>query len=536
MVDLINEFDPDILLLKQGLDGLDSNVIIANEDHVVVYANNSAINFLNYAEDEIRKDFPSFKVDGVLGKKIEDFHKNPEYQKKIIRNLTSLLRTNFKVGNLILSVKATPIMNNAGLRIGFMAEIDDITEQENKKIALLKAEEELITEKYERREIELLKQKYFEHHYALNKAVIFSEKDSEGVFTFVNEHFCRISGYSEDELIGATHTLFTSDVHPPEFYDNLWATIRSGQVWNDEVCNRHKNGSLYWVDTVIVPIIDECDGKPRKYISIRFDITDRKKAEKRKSELMKQINQMQKVESLSRLTSGIAHDFNNILSAIIGYNQLNKFAGEDCKDEKSKNDILFNSEQIKLASERGVGLIKKMMSYSRQAPENKEIEVKPAHEVIDEVLNMVRPALTSLFQLNTDVDNTLTIQIDSTELHQILTNLIVNARDAMKQGGNITISLKQVNIGKCKLICNSCAQKIESNFIELSVSDNGSGIDKEVLEHIFDPFFTTKPVGEGTGLGLSTVSGIVHDAKGHIIVESKTTVPYSGTIFKLLFP
>jgi PAS domain S-box-containing protein len=536
MVDLTNEFDLDIALLKRGLDHLDANVIIANEDRVVVYANNSAINFLNYAEDEIRKDFSDFSAGGVIGKKIEDFHKNPLYQKQIIGNLRTILRTNFKVGNLTLCVKAMPITNNAGQRIGFMAEIEDITERENKKLELLKAEDELITEKFERREIEILKQKYFEHHYAFNKAIVFAEKNAEGLFTFVNEHFCRISGYSEDELIGSTPRLLESDVHPPAFYDNLWATIKSGHVWRDEVCNRHKNGSLYWVDTVIVPIIDESENKPRKYISIRFDITDRKKAEQRQEELTKQVNQMQKTESLSRLTSGIAHDFNNILMAISGYNQLNTFTGEYCTDKKLKEEILFNTEQVNIASKRATNLIKKMMAYSRQNTTNKEMEVKPTYEVIDEVLSLVRPALTSIFQLNTDeVDSQLTIQIDSTELHQILTNLIVNARDAMKEGGVITVSLKKVMTPR--FVCNSCAQQtLEGEFIELTVADNGTGIDKQVLKNIFDPFFTTKVVGEGTGLGLSTVSGMVHEAEGHIIVKSKTTAPNSGTTFQLLFP
>jgi signal transduction histidine kinase len=254
----------------------------------------------------------------------------------------------------------------------------------------------------------------------------------------------------------------------------------------------------------------------------------------RNKNLNQQVLQMQKMESLSRLTSGIAHDFNNILSAIIGYNQLNKFAGEDCTDESLKEEIIFNTEQVSKASERAVNLIKKMMAYSRQSTTNTEIEVKPTHEVIDEVLVLVRPALTSKFQLNAEIDSELTIQIDSTSLHQILTNLIVNARDAMKQGGSITVALKQVKAHE--LVCNSCVQKHEGEFIELSVADNGTGIDKEIVTHIFDPFFTTKKVGEGTGLGLSAVSGMVHEAEGHIIVESITEVLNTGTTFRLLFP
>lgn len=307
------------------------------------------------------------------------------------------------------------------------------------------ARDDLITEKNERQQIELLKQMYFEHHFAIDKAAIFVETNTQGVITFVNEHFCRISGYSQEELIGSTHSLLKSNVHPPEFYGNLWKTIRSGNVWCDELCNKHKNGTLYWVNTVIVPIMDDVSpphSKPKKYISIRFDITDRKEAEQRQLALTNQVNQMQKVESLSRLTSGIAHDFNNILMAISGYNQLNIFAGEDCQDQKLKKEILFNTDQVNKASERAVSLIKKMMAYSRQNPENKDIEVKPTGEVINEVLDMMRPALTSVFQIHAEVDNHLTIQIDATELHQILTNLIVNARDAMKHGGHITVSLK----------------------------------------------------------------------------------------------
>ena len=399
------------------------------------------------------------------------------------------------------------------------------------------ARDDLITEQNERKQIELLKQMYFEHHFAIDKAAIFVETNTQGVITFVNEHFCRISGYTKEELIGSTHSLLKSDLHSPEFYSNLWKTIKSGNVWCDDLCNKHKNGTLYWVNTVIVPIMDDIappHSKPKKYISIRFDITDRKETEQRQLALTNQVNHMQKVESLSRLTSGIAHDFNNILMAISGYNQLNIFAGEDCQDEKLKEEILFNADQVNKASERAGNLIKKMMAYSRQNPENKDIEVKPTQEVINEVLDMMRPALTSVFQIHAEVDSHLTIQIDSTELHQILTNLIVNARDAMKQGGHITVLLKKMTV--YELVCNACVHKLESEFIELSVVDNGTGIDEKVLENIFDPFFTTKKLGEGTGLGLATVSGMVHEAQGHIVVESRMTEPNRGTTFRLLFP
>ena len=247
-----------------------------------------------------------------------------------------------------------------------------------------------------------------------------------------------------------------------------------------------------------------------------------------------QVNQMQKVESLSRLTSGIAHDFNNILSAIIGYNQLNAFAADDCQDEALKEEIAYNTNQVSIASERAANLIKKMMAYSRQSASYHDMDVKLTADVIEEVLSLMRPALTSLFQLNADIDSELTIQIDSTSLHQIITNLVVNARDAMPKGGSVMVSLQKVTTAE--LLCDDCVHPFEGELIELRVSDTGTGIDQKVIDHIFDPFFTTKEVGEGTGLGLSTVSGMVHEARGHIKVESKTTEPNQGTVFRLLFP
>ncbi len=381
--------------VKVGLDNLTKGIVIANSARKIIYINPAAIEIFARVEDELRKIIPDFSVNNIIGKNIEFFHRNPTYSINLINGLTDTVPLEMYIGDQIITVNATPIMNASRQRIGSVAEFENITERENNRLQLVN-------------------------------------------------------------------------------------TVDKNQLLNQ------------------------------------------------------QVNQMQKVESLSRLTSGIAHDFNNILCAIIGYNQLNRFSAEDCIDGKLKDEILFNTEQVNLASERAVRLIKKMMSYSRQNTANKEMEVKPTHEVIDEVLKMVRPALTSIFQLNAEVDSDLTVQIDSTELHQILTNLIVNARDAMKQGGIITVYLKKISTQD--LICNACIQKLERKFIELSISDSGTGIEESILSHVFDPFFTTKPVGEGTGLGLSTVSGMMHEADGHIIIDSNTTMPNRGTTFRLLFP
>ena len=208
-----------------------------------------------------------------------------------------------------------------------------------------------------------------------------------------------------------------------------------------------------------------------------------------------QVNQMQKIESIGRLTSGIAHDFNNILACILGYNELNRSIPSEITDEALRVELEYNTKQVDIAGQRAVALIKKMLTYSRQETKRESMNVKPTPEVINEVLTMLRPALTRQIKLKTALNCADTIEIDVTDLHQILTNLAVNARDAMKErGGVITISLKKAT--NLKTHCVACADALDGNFIELSVSDNGTGIEPQTIIRMFDPFFTTKKVGE----------------------------------------
>ncbi len=490
---------------------------------------------------------------------------------------------------------------------------------------------------------------------ALNNAAIVTSTDLEGRITFVNEKFCEISGYSQQELLGKTHSIVKSKVHSKEFFEQLWNTITRGRVWYGEICNRKKTGELYWVQATILPLFDKDSGEIYKYDAIRFDITEMKKrelaeqkkaslyqavidspdgfaridihgsflgvsdaycqltgysreelltmnvrdldivddegynsariqyiikkgygvfeskrrckdssictvqvtatyspvdggiiflflhdisrqkmAEKHNEELRKQLNHMQKIDSIGRLTAGISHDFNNILSGILGYAELSKsIVAEDIKDRDVKDDLMRNLNQIEIAGKRAAGLIAQMMTYCRQDPPTKNIEIKPTQSVIREVVTMVRVGLTEKFKIELDLNDTPDIPMDSSELHQVLTNLLVNARDSMKTFGCgiIKLKLSMVEISNCQ--CTACLMPLEGTFIELSVSDCGSGMDNETMSSIFDPFFTTKGVGEGTGLGLSTVSGLVHSDNGHILVNSKVG---QGTTFALLFP
>jgi signal transduction histidine kinase len=246
----------------------------------------------------------------------------------------------------------------------------------------------------------------------------------------------------------------------------------------------------------------------------------------------------QKMESIGRLTAGLAHDFNNLLMAISGYNELNKFSLEEvicenCDAEDIKAEITSNSAQINRACSKAADLIQKMMLYCRRDNDgNIHNPVLNLNEKIQENLSMIRGMMPSTVIFETHlVKQTLALpELDETNFNQILINLYVNARDAMNEKGKITLSTEIVNI---ESHCFCCKADLKGSYIEVNVADTGAGMNSSIASRIFEPFYTTKEVGEGTGLGLSAVVGIVHNAGGHVLLESEVDV---GTTFRLLFP
>ncbi|MDD5214876.1 MAG: PAS domain S-box protein [Methylococcales bacterium] len=489
----------------------------------------------------------------------------------------------------------------------------------------------------------------------LNEAALISTTDLKGIITFVNDEFCRHVGYSEKELVGKNHSILNSHIHSDDFFKNLWETISKGKNWSGEICNRHKNGQLHWLNMSIFPILDKDNGgKVQNYISISFDVTEKKRLEielqsqkmqydsviestdgfwelnkdgrfvdvsecycqlsgyseqellgmmisdleasdhkgdlmyqlstlnntvtskvfesmhqrkdgtqwfvevlmsfnpkhdnfyiflrdisKRKlseheqAALQQQLNHLQKLESIGRLTAGIAHDFNNILASILGYNELNKYVAEELPDGEAKEDLIHNSQQVEIAGSRAADLIKKMLTYCRQDESNKSEATLELTEVLNKILVMLQEVIPSTIVIEYDLLENTYITIDETDLYQIIVNLIVNARDAMPANkGTIKLGV-YVGGNYSTQVCSACQERIIGKFVEIKISDTGSGISPAKLSRIFEPFFTTKEVGEGTGLGLSVVSGIIHKMGGHIIVASEIGV---GTTFKLLFP
>lgn len=249
------------------------------------------------------------------------------------------------------------------------------------------------------------------------------------------------------------------------------------------------------------------------------------------NKLEKQLLYSQRAESLGQLTGGIAHDFNNMLASIVGFTELSLHSNAVKNDEKLTRYL----NHVLVASEKSSALISQMQAFSKSAADNdKPVDIRVS-QFLAEVKHLLDPIVPSGFKINVkEIDSDLMVHINVGMLTQVMMNLYLNARDAVtSKNGYMTISAKHINFNSPETFCDSCHTHISGDYIAIFVEDNGCGIDSEVKLFIFDPFFSTKEVGKGTGMGLSTVHGIVHKHNGHILVDSQESV---GSVFKILLP
>ena len=343
----------------------------------------------------------------------------------------------------------------------------------------------------------------------LDKTSAFAFTNTDGVITDVNDNFCRGSGYSRSELIGATHRLISSGKHDAEFFRDLWETIRSGKVWQGEIINRRKDGVLYWLESTISPVFG-ARGEIEGFIGIQYDITARKQAESHLIHAMK-------MATLGEMSAGIAHEINNPLMIINSKCRLLERKLEQSGEinvEALREDI----RKITKTTERIEKIIRGLKAFARtseQDPfENVEIDL-----VIEDSLALCRDLLHHA-DIKVRITSAPGVRIKgrASQLSQVLVNLVGNAIDAMR-----TLDEKWIQIE---------AIKETDGSLRLKVTDAGSGISKEVIEKIMMPFFTTKEVGKGTGLGLSISKGIIEDHGGRLYVDTAA----ANTCFILEFP
>jgi PAS domain S-box-containing protein len=280
------------------------------------------------------------------------------------------------------------------------------------------------------------------------------------------------------------------------------------------------SGEQAWVRTIGQPEVR--DGRILRVYGNIMDITDRKRLEQEQERVRAQLRQAQKMEALGTLAGGIAHDFNNVLGIIMGYTEMAKLELEP------KHPVVANLDEILGASNRAKALVKQILAFSRRT-EQQKISLQLSL-VVKEAMQILRPSLPSTIEINLKAHSKASVLADPTQMHQVLMNLCANAAHAMHEnGGVLEVSLKDIVLSET-----SDWQDLElGKYVELKVRDTGYGIDPQIMELIFDPFFTTKGVGEGTGLGLSVVHGIVKSHGGDIRVQSTRG---KGTTFTVLIP
>ncbi|MBE7555054.1 MAG: PAS domain S-box protein [Anaerolineales bacterium] len=340
--------------------------------------------------------------------------------------------------------------------------------------------------------------------------------DTQGTIIYVNPAFQQITGYSRAEVMGQNPRLLKSNKHPADFYQELWAAISSGLVWQGRFTNKKKDGTLFIEDATITPVRDK-RGQIVNYVGVRRDVT-------REQQLEEQYQQAQKMEAVGLLAGGIAHDFNNILTVVNGYTELVRSQlPPDSPLQEPMGTILQSGK-------RAASLVRQLLAFSRkQIVQPKLLEL---NTLVLELNNMLRRVISENIQIETNLaQNLWLIKADPHQMEQIILNLAVNAQDAMSQGGRLTLETANVVLPTADVANYSEIEPGE--YVLLTVQDTGLGMSEEIKARIFEPFFTTKEVGQGTGLGLATVYGIVKQNKGHIWVYSKEN---QGTSFKVYLP
>jgi two-component system, cell cycle sensor histidine kinase and response regulator CckA len=348
-------------------------------------------------------------------------------------------------------------------------------------------------------------------------------KTLEGVITSWNAGAAHMYGYAPDEIVGRN----VSELIPPDRAGEL-ATIldrlrRGEQVEHFETKRRCKDGSIIDVSVCMSPVRDS-SGAVVEASTVARDVTDRNRIKAERQELVRRLHESEHLDTLGRLAAGIAHDFNNLLNAIMNY------AGFVAEETAGLPEVRHDAEQIQVAAQRAARLTRQLLIFARQE------EIQPERLDLSAIITGLRDLVCTSIGAGIELRVALaadlgTVMADRGQMEQVVLNLAVNARDAMPEGGTLTISTGVTELGGEYDGLYPGARP--GCYAELTVSDTGTGIPADVAARMFEPFYTTKPAGKGTGLGLSTVYGIVTRAGGSVGVDSAEG---AGTTFRVYLP
>ena len=340
--------------------------------------------------------------------------------------------------------------------------------------------------------------------------------DRKGTIQYVNPAFERLSGFTKEDIVGQNFRVLKSDKHDEGFYWQMWKQISSGEAWAGRINNRMKDGSLREFETIISPIRDD-SGAIVNFVSVNRDVTQ-------EVALEAQLLQAQKMEAVGTLAGGIAHDFNNLLQVIQGYTEV---LLHGLNEDPSHHEAL---QKIHRSAQRGAELTRQLLTFSRKVQsERRPLDL---NQEVEQIKNLLERTIPKMIEIEAHVDKTPAIvSADPAQVEQALMNLAVNAVDAMSDGGKIIIEIERASLDE--EFCKTHLGARPGEYVLLTISDTGHGMNKEILEHVFEPFYTTKEVGKGTGLGLAMVYGIVKTHEGYILCYSELDF---GTTFKIYLP
>ncbi|WP_413309539.1 PAS domain-containing protein [Bacillus sp. 1P10SD] len=468
--------------LKDIKAALDAAAIVAITDPhgTIIYVNDKFEEISKYNKEEILGKNHRILNSGYHSK---DFFKDLWKTIHLGQIWRGEIRNKAKDGTFYwVDTTIVPFLNSKGKPVQYIAIRSDIS---NRK----KAEEHL---KETIKEINDIK-------FALDQSSIVAFTDAKGIITSVNDKFCEISKYSREEIIGKDHNILNSGYHAKDFFKNLWKTIGEGKVWKGEIRNKAKDGSYYWVDTTIVPFLNE-HGKPYQYLAIRNDITERKKTEE-------VLHRQDKLAAVGQLAAGVAHEIRNPLTSMKGYAEFLQLDEKDTERMEFLNIILDEIERVNTIVEDFMVLAK---------PKAVELEEKNVVPVIKNVVSLLEfEARKKNVRLSFDCNQEIIqIECDENRLKQVFLNFIKNGIEAMPNGGDLHVKTT-----------------IHENNVQISIQDSGVGIPKEKLKKLGEPFFTTKK--NGNGLGLMVSFKIIESHNGKVFVESE---PNKGTTFNIFLP